>query len=446
MNLERKFLSNSQILPELLDNEELFKRIENDLPKNYNFEILKTLNAIRKNGYKRLALQFPEGLLMFSTQIASLLEDFGRYEDNLVETIIMGDVTYGACCVDDFTADSLGCDFLVHYGHSCLVPINLTKIKAMYVFVDIKIDLNHFIETIKLNFSSSQKIAFLSTIQFASSLQGALEFLKNEHGYKNISIPQVKPLSPGEVLGCTSPRLTKNEEIVIYLGDGRFHLESIMIANPQLKENFYKYDPYCSELTHEYYDYQFTYSKRRNAIEGLRESNKTMNIGIIVGTLGRQGSLSVLNYIKERCEKQGHYVFVVLLSEITPSKLDLFDSEEDCIDFWVQIACPRLSIDWGHTFKKPLLTPYELTIVLMQPTEWNVQKPGWMKEDSEQTENDIYPMDFYSKTSLGPWTPNYTTKNNSEKVRPSLSWKEKMKLKNEEKKDMLEITSKLLDI
>jgi diphthamide biosynthesis enzyme Dph1/Dph2-like protein len=35
-------------------------------------------------------------------------------------TVIMGDVTYGACCVDDFTALALGCDMLVHYGHSCL--------------------------------------------------------------------------------------------------------------------------------------------------------------------------------------------------------------------------------------------------------------------------------------------------------------------------------------
>lgn len=34
--------------------------------------------------------------------------------------MVMGDVTYGACCVDDFTARALGVDFLVHYGHSCL--------------------------------------------------------------------------------------------------------------------------------------------------------------------------------------------------------------------------------------------------------------------------------------------------------------------------------------
>ena len=37
-----------------------------------------------------------------------------------VETVIMGDVTYGACCIDDFTALALDCDLMVHYGHSCL--------------------------------------------------------------------------------------------------------------------------------------------------------------------------------------------------------------------------------------------------------------------------------------------------------------------------------------
>lgn len=36
------------------------------------------------------------------------------------EVVVMGDVTYGACCVDDYTARALGADFLVHYGHSCL--------------------------------------------------------------------------------------------------------------------------------------------------------------------------------------------------------------------------------------------------------------------------------------------------------------------------------------
>ena len=40
--------------------------------------------------------------------------------------IVMGDVTYGACCVDDFTARALNVDLLVHYGHSCLGAAHLS--------------------------------------------------------------------------------------------------------------------------------------------------------------------------------------------------------------------------------------------------------------------------------------------------------------------------------
>ena len=36
------------------------------------------------------------------------------------DVVVMGDVTYGACCVDDFTATALDCELMVHYGHSCL--------------------------------------------------------------------------------------------------------------------------------------------------------------------------------------------------------------------------------------------------------------------------------------------------------------------------------------
>ena len=89
------------------------------LPSNYNFEIHKSIWRVRNAGAKCVALQFPEGLLLYACVIADILEAFTD-----AEMLIMGDVTYGACCVDDFTARSLGADFMIHYGHSCLVPID----------------------------------------------------------------------------------------------------------------------------------------------------------------------------------------------------------------------------------------------------------------------------------------------------------------------------------
>lgn len=47
-------------------------------------------------------------------------------------------------------------------------------------------------------------------------------------------LPQARPLSPGEVLGCTAPRLQGEHDAIVFVADGRFHLEALMIANPHI--------------------------------------------------------------------------------------------------------------------------------------------------------------------------------------------------------------------
>lgn len=101
-------------------------------------------------------------------------------------------------------------------------------------------------------------------------------------------VPQSKPLSPGEILGCTSPKIS-GYDALLYLGDGRFHLESVMIHNPELLA--YRYDPYAKKLTREYYDHEQMHVMRKAAIHAARSAKK---FGLILGTLGRQGSPSVL--------------------------------------------------------------------------------------------------------------------------------------------------------
>ncbi|KAJ6657268.1 hypothetical protein lerEdw1_002635 [Lerista edwardsae] len=317
-----------QIPQEILSDPELQLAV-GALPPNYNFEVYKTVWRIRQAQAKRVALQMPEGLLMFACTLVDIIERFTG-----AEAIVMGDVTYGACCVDDFTARALGATFLVHYGHSCLVPIDSTKdVKMLYVFVDIKIDTAHFVETLRFNFQAGAKLALVSTVQFVAALQhsgtltgwqagrplqapgwaemdGSLKPWLSKHGTAEalsgscswllidasseaaaaaaaqacssqrhfgfserlaewhaghvlqrytpsqsaaatkelqseytVCTPQCKPLSPGEILGCTSPRLAQDTDAVVYLGDGRFHLESIMIANPGIPA--YRYGAVC---------------------------------------------------------------------------------------------------------------------------------------------------------------------------------------------------------
>lgn len=127
--------------------------------------------------------------------------------------------------------------------------------RVLYVFVDIRIDTTHLLDSIRLTFPPASALALVSTIQFVStlqvsgqtatslqaipgsrsqvlqagplplaprlhplvsflllSLQAASQELKAEY---RVSVPQCKPLSPGEILGCTSPYLSKEVEAVV---------------------------------------------------------------------------------------------------------------------------------------------------------------------------------------------------------------------------------------
>jgi 2-(3-amino-3-carboxypropyl)histidine synthase len=366
----------NQIPKEILEDADINAAIEL-LPPNYSFEIHKTIHRIRTLQAKRVALQMPEGLLMFATTISDILTQFCPG----AETLIMGDVTYGACCIDDYTARALGCDLLVHYAHSCLIPLSVSKIATLYVFVDITIDTDHLVKTLARNITPGKTIAIVGTIQFNSTLHTVRPALESE-GLKVI-VPHVAPLSKGEVLGCTAPKLKDAiADLILYLGDGRFHLEAAMIANPDVPA--YRYDPYSRKLTRETYSHEEMLDMRSLAITTAKEAKKW---GLILGALGRQGNPHTMAMIENHLNRQGIPYVNLLLSEIFPGKLAMFED----VECWVQIACPRLSIDWGYAFSRPLLTPYEALVVLGS-------QDGWEKGDG------TYPMDFYANNGLGRTT------------------------------------------
>ena len=87
---------------------------------------LKSTKPSRRLAWKRLSTRVAVSrrfTLLYATTLADI---FKTFVPSIRDVVILGDVTYGACCVDDYAATALGCDFLVHYGHSCLVPVSMT--------------------------------------------------------------------------------------------------------------------------------------------------------------------------------------------------------------------------------------------------------------------------------------------------------------------------------
>ncbi|CAH7668790.1 putative diphthamide synthesis protein-domain-containing protein [Phakopsora pachyrhizi] len=428
----RSIRESSKVSDGTSDDQELNRLVSNLLPVNYNFEIRKTIHQINLHRVRSVALQMPEGLIQWSLTISDLLKKFCSSCETV---IVMGDVTYGACCVDDYTAKSLGCQMIVHYGHSCLIPIDQTTIRTLYVFVEIGIDQKHLEQTIRLNFPACLnpkektsdlptndhegeddlvvvRLAVVGTVQFISAVQALKYDLEREENDDNhqdsnsslkmicdddngrmqqhgenlskmtgryrvkfeVTVPQIKPLSPGEILGCTAPKLSPSTDAILYVGDGRFHLESIMITNPRIRA--FRYDPYQKRVTEESYDHRLMRSIRSKSIRiatdslknqrpertlddvgGLERSPDGDDWGLILGTLGRQGNLRVLKSITDGFNKttmmtngsnRGRRAIVpILLSEISARKLMSFGSTS--LGVFVQTSCPRLSIDWGDS-------------------------------------------------------------------------------------------------
>jgi 2-(3-amino-3-carboxypropyl)histidine synthase len=122
--------------------------------------------------------------------------------------------------------------------------------------------------------------------------------------------------------------------------------------------------------------------------------------------------------LQQRLVETGCTVTTVLLSELSPAKLAAIEG----VEAWVQVACPRLSIDWGEGFTKPTLTPFEAMIALGLV-------PGWWEEeetaaagarDSSSSSSGggtccaaggcervgQYPMDYYARGG-GDWNSSY---------------------------------------
>lgn len=353
------------------------------LPANYKFELQKTIRQIERRKSRKIAIQFPEGVIHLSTIISDII----RANTEVESVTILSDVVYGACCIDDISSYLICCDLLIHYGHSCLFEITKSLVPVIYIFVEIHFDISHCLRMVN-KYIPEGDLSVLGTIQYNSTVKKIKKELENrperimdsQKGNSSLEkrepekylIPRAFPLSPGEVLGCTSPKLST--ERVLFISEGRFHLESLMIQNPN--KVYYKYCPASKALSIEKHDYKRFLEIREKIKKRTEETEEYL---IIFGTLGRQGSIGILNRIVEKMKKDKKTYYIVYLSEID----EVFIGSLKNITV-IEIACPRMAIDWGSTFEIPIITPFEYF--------------------SKSLKN--YPMDYYvreTEENIKPW-------------------------------------------
>ena len=310
----------------------------------------RVIRKINSKNVKTIGLQFPEGLKMHAVKIAGQIE-----EECDVNVIISGDPCFGACDVSDYKMkDSV--DLIVHFGHTPL-PIRYeipTLFIEAFANIDVKKDLKKCLESL----NEYSKVALVTTTQHLHLLNEMKDFL--EDNGKEVVLGSSKSTRKGQVLGCNFSSIKNlDAEVYLFIGSGNFHPLGIYLFT---KSPVYALDPYNNELR-EMTDYADRILRIRFArITKAREAKKW---GIIVSSKEGQYRLELANQIKKLLKNQSMEGYIIMVDNVNPDVLlPYFD-----LDAFIVTACPRIAIDDSQMYKKPLITPQELEIVLNK-REW----------------------------------------------------------------------------
>jgi 2-(3-amino-3-carboxypropyl)histidine synthase len=319
----------------------------------YTIALEPTIQTIKKNGYKHVALQLPEGLKPSALTISKMIE-----KQTAAETYIFVDPCFGACDIPTNHSSSLDLDLIIHIGHEPLSSIPPHSTPITYLPANATVKLSPIINKVA-PLLKNKRVAVFTTAQHLSELTNIHQNLST----KNITLinPPVSSRSQyaGHILGCDFSAATKIKDqvdIFLYIGSGFFHPLGIKLAT---HKPVIAADPYSLKIEHEYLDQQkdTILRQRYGAITLAKQSQR---YGILLTTKPGQQRLILAHTIKTMLTHAQKEAYLFVVDRITPDSLLGFRT----IDCFVSTACPRIALDDYLLYKKPLLTPIEVEIVL----------------------------------------------------------------------------------
>lgn len=278
-------------------------------------------------------LQTPDGLKRKVLKIA----------DELGDVLIDCESCYGACDIAVNEAKALGCDKIIHLGHSKLVE---SDISVEYMEIRENFDIKPLLKKLDIK---ENKIGLIASIQFIDSLKNVKEFLENKG--KIVKIGKGK-FNPGQILGCdvsSAKEIEKDVDAFLYIGSGHFHPLGLALKTekPVYSLNLEKKDiENLKQLKDKFL------RQRYAAISQVKDAK---TFGIIVSVKPGQLKLEIAKKIKKKIEEKGKKAYILVFNEIKPEKLEGLE-----LDCYINTACPRIAIENRTEFKKPILNVDEI--------------------------------------------------------------------------------------
>lgn len=319
----------------------------------YDIDLEKAVKIIKENKYNKVVLQVPEGLKFHFSKFADFLENKTN-----ASIIISADPCFGAC--DSISSDfkDLGIDFIVQIGHTEIPNIKYYPIPVLFINAKADIDV---LEVIKkaIPFLKGKTIGIVTTAQHIHFLENVSKILKDNNFKPVIGKSDSRIESKGQILGCNFSAATSIASIVdsfLFIGSGNFHPLGLLLCT---KKPVIACDPYTSEIkVKELEDLKNIILKQRyGAIARSKDANV---FGILVGTKIGQQRIDLAYEIKEKLKLKQKKSYILTANYFLPAHLESIRG----IDCFVSTACPRIAIDDYMQYKIPILTPFELNVLL----------------------------------------------------------------------------------
>lgn len=199
-----------------------------------------------------------------------------------------------------------------------------------------------------------KKIGLVTTVQHIEQMEQAKKFLEKEGFEVFIGKPKEKAIYPGQILGCDiSSALDIKDKIncFLYIGSGIFHPIGIKM---EINKPIIALDPISNKIT-KITDEQVKLYKIRKAL-ATSNAKQAKKFGIIVSIKPGQYDISNAVKTKNKIERKGKEAHIFIFDDLVPESLINYPE----IDCWINTACPRISLEDGFRFRKPILNYYEL--------------------------------------------------------------------------------------
>ncbi|KAA8579309.1 hypothetical protein FQN60_007099 [Etheostoma spectabile] len=321
------------------------------------YQIKETCDFLREHQYGKVALQFPDELLVDSVAIAVEIERISNAK---------------TCCVDEVAAEHVGADCIVHYGSACLSPSK--RLPLMYVFERRPVDLEKCTSAFReLHPDTQNDLLTLLSPEYPNLVVSELVVegercyshgrIKRKHDDPRLSEPDANPrVSQFGRQFSLRRGLSITDYSMFYIGQEGATLRNFMMTWNRC--SFCSFDPVKMAGRTESVSINRTLMKRYYAIERAKDANV---VGILVGTLGMADYLHIIQQLKETIRGAGKKSYMFAMGKLNVPKLANFLE----IDIFVLIACPENSLLDSSEFYKPVVTPFEMEVACNKNREWS---------------------------------------------------------------------------